>query len=785
MTHPPAYTQLAQTRADAEALGDQLALTRLSAKRHAERAMADASATAAHMTTALSDLTLSLSQRRDPGAMLEAWAGYLTDVMQRSVLTLETLRKSGDNFLAHQAAGEPPLMIYDYETLIDGRDLPRPCNYMLLRLLLPQELRDEGVETDADKRPVLIIDPRAGHGPGIGGFKPDSQAGIGLRHGHPVYFAAFRPEPEGDQSLADVARAEAAFLREIRRHHPDAPAPLVIGNCQGGWATAILAALNPDLVGPIALNGAPMSYWSGVVGQDPMRYTGGIVGGVTAAQMVSDLGGGRFDGANLALNFELLNPGRNWFRTYYDLFAGIDVKSSARFLEFDRWNSGFFLLNAGEMRWLVDNLFIGNRLAANQAQIEPGRPIDLKAIRTPIIVFASHGDNITPPQQALNWIVDTYADETEIEICGQRILYALHEEVGHLGIFVSSAVARKEHTEFGATLEIIEALPPGLYELQIEDAEGDHHDRRYTVDIVRRSMADILDLGDGRKEEPAFAAVARMSEVTAEVYDATLGPVLRAASSGPVPQKLRRLHPLRVRRELASSANPAMVAATSYADAVRAQRKPAAPDNPFLLAERFCADVVELSWNLWRDGRELFFESVFLAAYTNPLAVAFGQPNLLKRSQAMPSELRALPAAQEALSRIDAGGVAEAVIRVLILIGDATGEAPREMVERWAAILASRPPFATLSSAERARLIREQTLIVRFEPEPAIEALTVMLSKPADRKATAAIVRDVLGGRALRPETWARINLIRRAFGEPEIDPEAPQLQASARIDAA
>jgi hypothetical protein len=60
-------------------------------------------------------------------------------------------------------------------------------------------------------------------------------------------------------------------------------------------------------------------------------------------------------------------------------------------------------------------------------------------------VFASHGDDITPPEQALNWIVDTYADEQEIKIRGQRILYMVHDRIGHLGIFVSAAVARKEH----------------------------------------------------------------------------------------------------------------------------------------------------------------------------------------------------------------------------------------------------------------------------------------------------------------------------------------------------
>ena len=90
--------------------------------------------------------------------------------------------------------------------------------------------------------------------------------------------------------------------------------------------------------------------------------------------------------------------------------------------------------------------------------IEHGRALDLKTIRSPIIVFACWGDNITPPQQALNWIVDTYADEQEIRIRGQRIIYMVHDKVGHLGIFVSSSIAKKEHTEVASTMKTIEAL---------------------------------------------------------------------------------------------------------------------------------------------------------------------------------------------------------------------------------------------------------------------------------------------------------------------------------------
>ena len=117
----------------------------------------------------------------------------------------------------------------------------------------------------------MIIDPRAGHGAGIGGLKPDSQVGVALRDGHPVYFVVFRPHPEPGQTLADVMRAEAEFVSEIVRRDPKAAKPIIVGNCQGGWAAMILAAANPDITGPLVINGAPMSYWSGRIGENAMR----------------------------------------------------------------------------------------------------------------------------------------------------------------------------------------------------------------------------------------------------------------------------------------------------------------------------------------------------------------------------------------------------------------------------------------------------------------------------------------------------------------------------------
>ena len=157
---------------------------------------------------------------------------YMVDAGQRSVLFLDVMRQRGNQYREHMAETVPHVLNYAVELVIDGRTLERPTNYGLVRVIPPK-----GVEIDPTRRPFVVVDPRAGHGPGIGGFKADSEIGVALKAGHPCYFIGFLPEPVPGQTIADVARAEATFLEKVISLHPDADGkPCVIGNCQAGWA---------------------------------------------------------------------------------------------------------------------------------------------------------------------------------------------------------------------------------------------------------------------------------------------------------------------------------------------------------------------------------------------------------------------------------------------------------------------------------------------------------------------------------------------------------------------
>lgn len=700
----------------------QSEMLQMAQSRRQETMSADLRAKAEKNTRSLSEISGNLQALGSPLAMAAAWNSYVKDAGQRGVMFLDALRQRSDTVIEHNAEGAPPVLIYDSEAVMDGRDLPRPCNYFLLRILPP-----DGIQIDPELRPYVIIDPRAGHGAGIGGFKRDSQVGVALKGGHPVYFVAFRQEPEPGQTIAIVTDAEAAFLRRIEELHPKAPRPVVIGNCQGGWATAILAATNPDLTGPIVLNGAPMSYWGGKLGQDMMRYSGGLAGGALPAVMAGDMAGGIFDGADLVQNFETLNPGRNWVGNYTDLYQDVDT-GVPRFLGFERWWGGFYLMTTEEMSWIVQNLFVGNRLSNNTAQLEPGRHIDLKNIRAPIICFASHGDNITPPAQALNWIMDTYGSEIEISLLGQRIIYMVHEQVGHLGIFVSSSIANREHSQMAETLANIEALPPGLFEMIIEDvAEGEGVEKSFTLRIAKRSFDDIIAVTGKRRDEAGFATVARVSEALVDGYEATLRPFVKAVSSPDIGAAKRQMHPMRVSRTTMNSGMPGMKEVEKAANAIRADRTPAEQDNPFLLAEKLMGEFAIQYWDMIRDLREWWMEMMFLSTYLSPWSLMFGASRDQRRTQVDPALFVNHPKIQMALSKIGKGSHAEGLVRALILVAASRGEIRGDRLERSIEVMHRRPPMSDLSVEKRTNIIHVQTVLCHYRRDAALETLPKLL----------------------------------------------------------
>jgi pimeloyl-ACP methyl ester carboxylesterase len=660
-------------------------------------------------------------------------AQYALDFAQRSVLFWDTLRQRGNNFVERTRQGLPPVLHFDYETVLDGRTLERPVNYALVRIIPP-----EGVTVDATRRPYIIIDPRAGHGPGIGGFKDDSQVGVALRDGHPVYFVIFFPEPEPGQTLLEVCNAEQQFVRRVRELHPDALKPAIVGNCQGGWAAMMLAAAGPDDTGPIVINGAPMSYWGGAwsegEGDNPMRYSGGLLGGTWLASLTSDLGAGTFDGAWLVQNFENLNPANTFWDKYYHVFANVDTEPP-RFLDFERWWGGFYLMSREEIEWITQNLFVGNELWSGTVKAGNGGVFDLRELKVPIVLFASMGDNITPPQQAFNWVADVYGSTDEIKARGQVIVGLLHQDIGHLGIFVSGKVAKKEHAQIVSVMESIEALPPGLYGMKIAEHKGADGKPVYEVSFIEHRLEDIIGRLNRfkRADEKPFEAVNAVSEFNQRAYELFAQPLMQAMSNDYSAKLAREFHPLRFQRWSISDLNPWLWWLGPVAQTVKAQRQAVSADDPQRKAEKMGSEVISASLDYYRALRDALSEAAFFQLYGNLLSLYLADKRAAT-DNAQVTDPRELPFVKEALASIDEGGYAEAAARVAFLLARKGEPLPLSRLQLKQELLADYRELLPAIPMDQARRIRgEQEIIVRYEPEKGIETLPMLLSEQVDR----------------------------------------------------
>jgi len=706
-----------------------------------------------------------------PFAMFADAMGYAIDAAQRGVLFWDVLRERGNQYREHMAENAPHVLDYKVELVVDGRKLERPVNYALVRVIPP-----DGVDINPKLRPFVVVDPRAGHGPGIGGFKADSEIGVAFRAGHPCYFVGFLPEPVPGQTIGDIASAEAIFIEKVITAHPEASGkPCVIGNCQAGWAVMMLAALRPELFGPIIVAGSPLSYWAGVHGKNPMRYSGGLLGGSWLTALTSDLGNGKFDGAWLVQNFENQNPANTLWAKQYNLYSKIDTEAP-RYLGFEKWWGGHVNLNAEEIQFIVDELFVGNNLAAGRIQTPDGTTIDLRNIRSPIVVFCSKGDNITPPQQALGWILDLYDNVDDIRSYGQTIVYTIHESVGHLGIFVSGGVAKKEHGEFSSNIDLIDTLPPGLYEAVFEDkgentTNPDLASGNWVMRCEARTLDDIRALGgNDMADDRRFAAAARVSEMNLSLYRTFMQPIVRAMVPAPVADWIRQIHPLRLQYEVFSDQNPFMAPVAGLAEQVRANRKNVDKDNPFLVAQENMSKRIEGALDSWREASEAWAERMFLGIYGSPTLQAAvgldpsGTQRLRKASknplhrdllQKRIAELKAL---------IATGGLRAAVVRSLIYVGmnrAAVDERGFELARRI------RETHGDMPIAEFKDLVREQFNILLIDQKAALEAIPSLLPPDLESREKAyELIQQVLRARGdLSAEDSDRMKEIARLFG--------------------
>jgi hypothetical protein len=406
-------------------------------------------------------------------------------------------------------------------------------------------------------------------------------------------------------------------------------------------------------------------------------------------------------------------------------------------------------------------------------------------------VFCSKGDNVTPPQQALGWILDLYDSVNDIRANGQTIVYTIHETVGHLGIFVSSGVARKEHGEFSSNIDLIDTLPPGLYEAIFEDKTADTANPdlalgNWVMRCEARTLEDIRALGGNDiADERRFATAARVSETNLALYRTFMQPMVRAVVNTPAADGLRQMHPLRLQYEMFSDENPAMAQVASLAEQIRKDRRPVSADNPFVAMQEHFSNQIVSMLDSWREASEKMAERAFLAIYGSPaLQAAAGidpadTQRLRKAPKSALHEELLQKRIDELRSRIPVGGLRAALVRALIYAGmnrAAVDERGFEMARRI------REAHGNMSVADFKALVREQFNILLVDQDAALAAIPSMLPPDAEAREKAyGLINQLLSARGeLTVEDKKRMGEIARLFGVGGLREIAKKPQAKA-----
>jgi hypothetical protein len=377
-------------------------------------------------------------------------------------------------------------------------------------------------------------------------------------------------------------------------------------------------------------------------------------------------------------------------------------------------------------------------------------------------------------------VADLYGSTEEIKARGQVFVGLMHESIGHLGIFVSGKVAKKEHAEIVSVLQTIERLPPGLYGMHIVEHKGDDGKVAYEVEFREHRLEEIAAYFNRfeRADEKPFEAVEAISEFNQRAYELFVQPTVQATSNEFTAQLQRRFHPLRVQHWAISDLNPWLGWLGPAAQAVRGRRKPLAAESPLRQLEQIGSEMINASLDFYRAMRDATTEAAFFGVYANMFSMYLADKHKAEAKTRQVGEPRDLPYVKEALASISKGGYAEAFARIGALLMRRGEPLPLSRLETTDELAHDYAEYLPKAAQEDFRRIRgEQEIITRYEPEQAVLSLPALLPDPAERARLLSLLDKLIADprvQAVEPtaEQLAMLERIRRALGNP---PRPPQ----------
>ena len=255
-------------------------------------------------------------------------------------------------------------------------------------------------------------------------------------------------------------------------------------------------------------------------------------------------------------------------------------------------------------------------------------------------------------------------------------------------------------------------------------------------------MSDIRAIVQPSAEnERRFATVRHVSEMNVGLYRSFLQPFIKATVTEQSAEWMKKLSPSGLDYEIFSERNPLMRQVATLADQVRAQRRQASPDNPFVKWQQTMSEGIVAALDGWRDLRDASLEQIFIATYGSPLLQAMAGQRATDQSPRRRPGVEPERVAYieqrlgELKARIGEGGPREAAIRCLVYIGMAgSGVDERAFNE----LLEIRAGNSGMKLEEFKRVLREQYFALLLDRDAAVAAIPEML--PADAEVRAKVL---------------------------------------------
>jgi poly(3-hydroxyalkanoate) synthetase len=315
------------------------------------------------------------------------------------------------------------LKFVEEEIKIHDELRPQLATPNLVRLdLRTMVLRDYGKPDD--RIPTLVDPPHAGHTAMIADYH-DGQSLVQTLLANGVGHVALTDWKPATEDMKDL---------EIDNYLADAVVAIddlggrvnLVGLCQGGWASAMIAARFPDKVNSLVLAGAPIDTDAG---NGPIKRMVQELPTSFYEELVA-LGAGLMKGKFMLQGWKNMHPQQHYFQAHIDLYEHIDDPAYlAKEEAFESWYENPMDLPGRWYLQAITQLFKENRLGKGEF-VGLGRKLNLRNITCPVYLLAGAADDITTPEQVL--FAAKYLGTPKDRIT-QKIVPG-----GHIGLFMGA-----------------------------------------------------------------------------------------------------------------------------------------------------------------------------------------------------------------------------------------------------------------------------------------------------------------------------------------------------------